>query len=247
MFRRLARSPDTLVAAVVPLSCLGLLVEAYHRTDLSEAEPAGDCTPNTLCQSLSFAQPRPDLLVVPNAVPASVVAQVRTELLSRGAWTSTGNDTDVRQDQVRWVRADDDDDDSTALNECIRFLRGIPHIWGADDLLVVPRQCQLAVYRGDGQASYVRHLDQCPDSMYDLGLLEYWRLQDYRRRRLTAILYLNDPERSAAEGGTLRCWVPNVEDGFDAPVDIVPQGGTLVIFDSTRYVQWIMMTVNKFC
>jgi 2OG-Fe(II) oxygenase superfamily len=251
MWRRWVRA-DTLAVAVVPFGCLGLLGEAYARTDLRDAEPASEraCQPKQGSLPLPPSCSKlPDLLVVENAVPAFVIAQARAEVMRQSAaaeWSNTGNDADVRQDSVRWVRADDDST-SSALNECIRFLRSIPH-WAYasrenDEIgLLVPQQCQLAVYRGDGRSSYQRHLDQCRGTVYELGLLEYWRLQDYRRRRLTAILYLNDSDRTAEEGGVLRCWVRHdkVDEGeglFHLPVDIIPKGGTLVIFDSTRYVR----------
>jgi diadenosine tetraphosphatase ApaH/serine/threonine PP2A family protein phosphatase len=244
MWRRLFRA-DSVAIAAVPLACLGLLGEAYSRTDLRDAEKSSDCAcimDHTMEKDgrrlplprAPLRRDRPAVWVMEGAVPAAVIAQVRAELSM--ATARSGNDADVRQDTVRWVRADD----THALHDCIRFLRRIPHWASADDDLVVPQQCQLAVYRGDGSASYQRHLDQCRGSVYDLGLLEYWRLRDYRRRRLTAILYLNDPDRPVEEGGALRCWVPKDQgeegDRFHPPMDIVPKGGTLVIFDSTRYV-----------
>ncbi|KAI2512505.1 prolyl 4-hydroxylase alpha-subunit [Fragilaria crotonensis] len=67
-------------------------------------------------------------------------------------------------------------------------------------------------------------------TLSELGLLEWWRLSDYRQRVTTVILYLNEPDRQESDGGMLRCWA-NPKDREES-FDIVPKGGTLVIFQS---------------
>ena len=90
----------------------------------------------------------------------------------------------------------------------------------------MPRQCQLARYTSRGKG-YDRHLDRCALDVYELGLLEWLRLSDYRGRALTAILYLNDDWSVDRDGGALRCWI-----GEREPFDVAPVGGRLVIFDA---------------
>lgn len=155
-----------------------------------------------------------------------------------------------------------------SLLHCIRFIRGVDYaleeagyyINNATNTTttsttrsgrVVPQQCQLAFYPGNQHASYKRHLDTCIATIYELGLLEWWRLSDYRQRVVTVILYLNDPDRLTDDGGALRCWIKHRndinnnsrnhhQDGNDdrndkeeeSSFDIVPKGGTLVIFQS---------------
>jgi Rps23 Pro-64 3,4-dihydroxylase Tpa1-like proline 4-hydroxylase len=112
--------------------------------------------------------------------------------------------------------------------------------------LVVPMNAQLAAYsRGGG---YLAHRDTCNSSVYELGLYQYFLLRRYRRRRFTAILYLNidnDAENSNFEsidssnshessssttdsswnihtdGGALRCFIgaaPSDVEGVSAAV-----------------------------
>jgi hypothetical protein len=145
---------------------------------------------------------------------------------------------------------------NTALGDgiyhCVKLLRGVPHALEACHYTTshshtIPRQCQLAQYPGNGLANYPRHLDQCAKSLQELGLLEYWRLSDYRRRSLTSILYLNESEwDGAVDGGQIRCYQRGMDDKENETSgsgtskqqqqheDVVPQGGKLLIFDSRR-------------
>jgi hypothetical protein len=185
-----------------------------------------------------------------------------------------------------------DDVDMTTARRSSTYLTFARH-------LLVPRDCQLAVYHptntiaddapndeppdddDDGGADhnnnmtgngYARYLDRCEASIWQLGLVEYWRLSDYPARVLTIILYLNDPDRSHSDGGALRYWrpvvrrqsntamthnnngssnsstttttteSPSADDDDDQPgiddnstlIEIIPVGGTLVIFDASR-------------
>ena len=90
----------------------------------------------------------------------------------------------------------------------------------------MPRQCQLARYTSRGKG-YDRHLDRCELDVYELGLLEWLRLSDYRGRALTAILYLNDDWQIQRDGGDLRCCI-----GGQEPFDVAPVGGRPVLFDA---------------
>jgi 2OG-Fe(II) oxygenase superfamily len=198
------------------------------------------------------------------------------------------NDNDVRQDTIAWIRecnpesydtmdsASSDVSLGKGLNFCIRFVRGISNAleqqgYVASRHHLVPRQCQLAIYTGDGRASYARHLDQCHATVAELGLLEWWRLSDYRERCITVILYLNAPDRPHSHGGALRCWVAQLEPNtkhdqsvdlktlqwnrrniadcrtFAPSFDIQPVGGTLIIFQSDRVDHQVLpSTVDRF-
>ena len=65
-------------------------------------------------------------------------------------------------------------------------------------------------------AGYQRHLD---------------RFRDDDHRSLTVIIYLNEPNWSADDGGQLQFW----PDPETAPLEILPAGGTLVTFLSDRF------------
>lgn len=129
----------------------------------------------------------------------------------------------------------------------------------------VPKKCQLAWYPGDGMALYRRHLDKCHNSIWELGLLEWLRLGDYRARSVTVILYLNQADRPKSDGGALRCWVmygqsdkqhlvlsntnnkeevgPNDRrdtQSYYAPFDVQPTGGTMVIFQSDKVEHMVL-------
>jgi hypothetical protein len=94
---------------------------------------------------------------------------------------------------------------------------------------------------------YVRHLDRCTLSISEMGLLGWLRASDYRHRVITAILYLNSPTWNS--GGELRLFdynnatttaptsIDNVSGGSDADInysDILPTGGKLILFDSSK-------------
>jgi Rps23 Pro-64 3,4-dihydroxylase Tpa1-like proline 4-hydroxylase len=64
---------------------------------------------------------------------------------------------------------------------------------------------------------------------------------DYRKRKITAILYLNVPDWSAEDGGELRCYIDATlaDKKNDATavssknvVSVYPVGGVMVLFDS---------------
>lgn len=169
----------------------------------------------------------------------------------------------VRRDLVSWIRpspctsilgeekntCNEEPAIGSSLAHCIDLIRGVAstlsHFNYTDSHSHrVPLQCQLACYKGDGRSGYARHLDRCSSSLQELGLLEFLRLSDFRRRAVTVILYLNEPERTKEDGGALRCWLKNVGNGrtdtsskditFGAPFDIQPTGGSLLIFHSDR-------------
>ena len=200
---------------------------------------------------------------------------------------SDGNDVNVRRDVLLSIKeCDDAHDHGDAMVHCIKLLRGIPyilnkfHYTACGPEYVVPRQCQLALYKRiileeeeedeDGAApisntdnnhssstaptakaaeGYVRHLDRCTLSISEMGLLGWLRASDYRHRVITAILYLNSPTWNS--GGELRLFdyndaattttaptsIDNVGGGSDADgnySDILPTGGKLILFDSSK-------------
>jgi len=185
-------------------------------------------------------------------------------------------DYDVRQDLVAWLRPQSnignvssmpqdpsqlDSNINECLLHCVRLVRGVAHSldlhgYTRSSSHRVPQQCQLALYVGDSDSGYSRHLDRCQESLFDLGLLEWLRLSDYRFRAVTVILYLNKSERQETEGGALKCWVRRVEKAqhtndhsitreddngeFQCPFDIHPVGGTLVLFNSDRVEHKVM-------
>lgn len=149
-----------------------------------------------------------------------------------------------------------------SMLHCMRLLRGIAHAldehgYSGSHEHRVPRQLQLGWYPGDGASGYVRHSDYSNRSIFEVGVLKWLQASDRRARCLTAILYLNDPAwRPAQEGGgpgdgdggELRCFHPaqTLHSGGPsalskelAPMpethtDIVPRGGTLIIFDARK-------------
>jgi 2OG-Fe(II) oxygenase superfamily len=297
-------SGDAMVAILIPMGCVGVLVEAYFRTENEDADsslqaqflPSDDCIEcpkqeqqyhhHHHHQNSSIVQrlERDGIVIIPNAISSNVITAARNSIqelqrMDHSNFQTSSNDDDIRQDTIAWVRASDsivvnNNQNSShdivgvsegatppqnhtsrrhGLDYCIRFLRGIPHAleksgYSTSQDHLVPKQCQLAIYPGDGNASYARHLDHCNASVFTLGLLEWLRLSDYRRRRITMILYLNDPDRPTCHGGALRCWVakashceyrPTIDDvpdreTFYPSFDIQPTGGTLVIFQSQR-------------
>eukprot|EP00439_Symbiodinium_sp_Y106_P081004 s239_g19.t3 len=135
------------------------------------------------------------------------------------------------------------------LAQCAELLRGVAsaveqHGYRGSRSHGVPLLLQLSCFRGGSAAlGYARHVDCNFQSMAELGVLGWLRASGSRSRVLTAMVYLNDPHWTGAEGGELRVyhgmqWF-DVEDNagqWRDYTDILPRGGTLVIFDS-RLVQ----------
>lgn len=258
-WRRLASSlssvrGDTVVAVTIPIGCAALLLEAYCRTELGDAEQPTDCA-FAPSQSLITADhvrelEQTGIVVLPNAVPADRIVATRREIhqLQGSFFEQSTNESDVRQDKLQWVAEADNDGHMKVgknLSFCIRLIRGIVHAleheaYQGSHSHVVPRQCQLAFYRGDEKASYQRHLDRCNSPLTELGLLEWMRLSDYRGRSLTTILYLNEPDRPRVHGGALRCWLAGDDGAHEPSFDVQPQGGTLVIFQSDKIEHMVL-------
>jgi SM-20-related protein len=75
-------------------------------------------------------------------------------------------------------------------------------------------------------AGYQRHLD---------------RFRDDNRRTLTVILYLNEPDWSATDGGQMLFWT----QADKPPLEIAPAGGTLVAFLSDRFWHQVLPTQRQ--
>ena len=84
---------------------------------------------------------------------------------------------------------------------------------------------KLAVCLGDG-ASYDKHLDNSGNG---------------DTRKLTALLYLNQPTWEPSLGGEFRLWYDD-EKGEENIVDVAPVGGRLIVFFSDSLVHAVMPT-----
>ena len=266
-WRNFGCSGDALIGLVVlPVGCAGFLGEAYGRTDLDTAQSASQCssslTRRVVTESHVRQLERDGIVVIPNALSADQLQNARLcvkkdlEDLEKSKFDYSGNDDSVRQDRVQWVRSEpllllgdegektsDDDEQQPSLQDAIHLLRGVAHVleqcgYSRASHFQIPQDCQLAVYQGNDVDGYEKHLDRCTGTVHDLGLLEYWRLSDFRCRVVTAILYLNTNERSVDEGGQLRYWA--TADSPEHFHNITPVGGTLVIFDSNQIYHQVM-------
>lgn len=186
---------------------------------------------------------RNGLVVIHNVLSVATLQHARenVEKLSDAMETTNHcNDNDVRQDQILSIRESDEEHGlhGDALIHCVKLLRGIPFLLSRFDYttshsFAVPQQCQLARYKPDGSI-YVRHLDRCNLSMYDMGLVEFLRASDYRERVVTAILYLNKSDWDS--GGELRVYSHHEQgdERDEKGIDIMPTGGKLILFDSSK-------------
>jgi hypothetical protein len=262
-------SLDALLGLVMlPIGCGGLLAEAYFRTELADADDASNCSFDRSRQVLTAhhvrKMERDGIVIIDNVLSAERLAGIRREIGTFSSrFQSSGNEDDVRQDVMQWVRPDDcqahrnDDDEDNGKNVAsenllyaIRLIRGIGDVLEHTNYktardLRVPQDCQLAAYPGNRSAGYRRHLDRCTATLPEIGLLEYWRLSDVRGRVVTAILYLNHRDRTKAEGGALRYWTSAGADDSDAEhFDITPTGGTLVVFDANRIPHQVLPSLT---
>jgi len=82
--------------------------------------------------------------------------------------------------------------------------------------------------------------------------MPYLKSAPYRKRGLTAIIYLNDAPYAAKNGGALSLY-PTADDAETVPtddtestkIDVYPEGGTLVLFDSRRILHQVQPTHTK--
>ena len=155
-------------------------------------------------------------------LPEVEVAALRGECLqahSAGAFHAAGVGrgqsrvrAEVRGDQVLWL---EETEAGPALRGVLQDLEALRQAVNRSLFLgLLDLETHFAVYPPG--AGYQRHLD---------------RFRDDDRRSLTVILYLNPPDWAPEEGGLLRFW----PDPENAPLEILPAGGTLVTFLSERF------------
>ena len=81
-----------------------------------------------------------------------------------------------------------------------------------------------------------------------MGVIGYLQAAMYRRRCVTAIVYLNDEDWDASKhGGELRVYMgADIDDekGGSAEwvIDVAPAGGTVVVFDSRVILHEVLPT-----
>mmetsp|Transcript_40598 Transcript_40598/g.84975 ORF Transcript_40598/g.84975 Transcript_40598/m.84975 type:complete len:305 (-) Transcript_40598:177-1091(-) len=271
-------SLDKAALGIVSVAAITVLGEAACRTSLGDAQNANECRYPPLSSIVTEEHVREleekSVVVIHNILSKSTLHNARRNVEAlRVNMNASLNDEDVRQDQILSIRENDNNDNDNdnddhhhqqqqqqhgdALIHCIKLLRGIPFLldrfgYATSHSHVIPRQCQLAMYKPDGKSIYVRHLDRCNLSLGEMGLVGWLRASDYRHRVVTAILYLNTP---LLDGGELRLFDDDDDDddndnsaGDDDDerrqkqqqqqqqkhCDIVPSGGKLILFDSSR-------------
>uniref|UniRef100_A0A7S3M3F8 Fe2OG dioxygenase domain-containing protein n=1 Tax=Spumella elongata TaxID=89044 RepID=A0A7S3M3F8_9STRA len=268
--RRLRIGIDGVAICGVVVFAAYTLINAHYETDIGDAESAVNASipaqkRNYITKELVRTLNRDGVVVIKDVLLESELASARTaalDVFSQGRLNfAGGNSISVRQDKVCFVRGNDGteggaDEEARAhtpigvgLQHCISLLRGTTQRlqelgYNRSTNHKVPMQCQLAHYAGNGNSSYTAHRDAASDTnFYEIGLLAWLRAKDYRRRSITAILYLNEPDWDASpdvDGGSLKCYIQADSDDVTGStatrVDkVCPTGGTLVIFDS-RYL-----------
>ncbi len=92
---------------------------------------------------------------------------------------------------------------------------------------------------GDG-SFYRAHRDNPKHGheLEEVGLVNWLRFKPYRDRGLTAIIYLNAPEYNIEDGGLLSLFpgadIDDEEGKEEDEIKVVPDGGTLLLFDSRK-------------
>ena len=159
--------------------------------------------------------------IVRDFLPASDIDALRTQLIEhdragslvpaavgRGALRATRGD--IRSDRIRWIDAATPAPAERRLLDALDALRIALN--RELHLGLIEHEAHYALYPpGRG---YARHVD---------------RFRDDDARVLSLVLYLNE-RWCAEEGGALR--LATTEDGH---VDVLPEGGTLVMFLSERF------------
>jgi SM-20-related protein len=164
--------------------------------------------------------------VVPEFLPVDVVAALRAradaldaadELSAAGVGRGGRRvvDAATRGDRIRWLDAHDDDAAEGVLRDALETLR--LELNRVLALGLFEMEMHYALYPPG--ARYAPHVD---------------RFRDDDARVLSCVLYLNE-RWSADDGGALRLQLEARE-----PLDILPEGGTLVAFLSARFVHEVL-------
>ncbi|GFH52473.1 hypothetical protein CTEN210_08949 [Chaetoceros tenuissimus] len=239
---------DSVMGGTVATIGTVVLMEAYFRTDLGDAETSKACryppTSTILTKDHIRELERNNMVVIHNVLTPTMLQGARNSIQKMGKIFDSdnhSNDEDVRRDATCVIRESDAkfQHGHDSLIHCIKLLRGVPYLldrfqYNVSSSFNVPKQCQLSRYISDGQLyGYKRHLDRCTESLSEMGLLGWLRASDYRHRSVTCILYLNSPDWNS--GGNLRCYrgKETVEER-ETFTDVNPTGGTLIIFDSEK-------------
>lgn len=132
--------------------------------------------------------------------------------------------TEIRNDQVLWI-------DSDNLNKFER------QYWSKVEEIrkAINQRCYLGLKSFEAHFArypigsfYVRHMDQFQQVLY---------------RLVTVIIYLNDSWEEENEG-MLRMYLPQ-EDGSEKILDVLPNGGRLVVFMSGEIPHEVMPTKKE--
>jgi len=175
-------------------------------------------------ESISDALLDTGYAIVPDFLPAAEVALLQQQALAlqysgglqlagTGQGVGRAVRSEVRGDEIHWI------DEDTRGNDHLCYLRKLESLRAE-----VNRTLALGLFEFEGHfavyppgAFYRKHLDQ---------------FQTDSRRTLTCILYLNSSWHDD-DGGQLRIHLD--EENPDSFLDVLPTGGTLVTFLSSRY------------
>lgn len=198
--------------------------------------------PTVFSETLVSLQNR-GFAVVDGWIPPAQVRKINAAM-RKLEYRKTLQRASTRSDRVVWL-SEQAPENSAELDSAIVALKSIAADLGdAFGPLEVPSRVMGSVYvappPADGASGgYVPHRDHAPPSDDDL----YWCWKSDREqseRRLTAILYVNDPEEGwdgGDCGGELRLFLgadlsDSIGDTASEIIDVPPIGGTLVIFDA---------------
>lgn len=104
----------------------------------------------------------------------------------------------------------------------------LAHVTGRP--LLDSAEIQLLQYKAG--ASYRRHLD-------DSTNVSIGAAGSSVRRSISLLIYLTSDDWQPSDGGALRCYV-----GDNKAVDVLPQAGSLVLFDSARVAHEVLRTAR---
>jgi len=240
-------------------TCSGVMVEAYMTPDFESSSPSDACRgrdhPPLFLPSHIKSLNESGYAVISRAVDMKIVQKSKVAIDELDSNWVMMNENEVRNDQVNILRDEDGVDEG--IRTVLSILRGVAAELDAVAATAtpytmthshrVPLDLQVAVFSPGSLIGYRPHRDNATlgHELEKVGLVEYWRARPYRKRAVTAIIYLNDLEWGDDEGGELELFVGADEDDNDGGtatevVRVRPEGGTMVVFDSRK----ILHTVN---
>lgn len=191
------------------------------------------------------------IIIVDNYCDMDLLDRVRKSLLD-SEFSSSPQDRSIRSDRVKWLCKEEYDKIGGDISTVLCRMISLAAVFSDDTIpLEPPSHLQAALFNGSGER-YVKHKDNKPRESRNIEDDSLWLSnREQRDRFLTCVLYLTPPDWHVSDGGKLRCYLCDEEEGEEQlleergrVVDILPVSGRLVVFRSCDIPHEVLPTLR---